>query len=134
MDAFQRRFRAGYSRVLVVGSDCPELTCTHIEAGIAALGRVSLVLGPAADGGYWLVGQRSPGCDVFSGVPWSSPHTLESTRVRARSAGVASSELEVLGDIDTEDDLRMALASDGLDRGLVRGLRADLAMSSQRSR
>ena len=73
------------------------------------------MLGPADDGGYWLIGQRQPGYDLFSGIPWSSPDTLTCTRCRLRSLEVAWSELETLGDIDTGPDLEREIAAGTLD-------------------
>jgi rSAM/selenodomain-associated transferase 1 len=110
-DTFARRFSEGRSRVIVVGSDCPGLTSDHLDAGISALEAVPVVLGPAGDGGYWLVGQRFPGARLFAGIPWSSPDTLAATRRRLETLGLKWTELEELRDIDTRSDLEEALAA-----------------------
>lgn len=104
-EAFRRRFAAGADAVVLVGSDCPGLRLRHLEAAFAALTTTPAVLGPAGDGGYWLVGQRPPAVDMFTGVPWSAPDTLAATRTRLRRLGVAWRELETLADVDTEDDV-----------------------------
>lgn len=108
-DAFRRRFADGEERVVVVGSDCPGITAGQLETAISALDTAPLVLAPAADGGYWLVAQRPPGVDLFSGVPWSTPDTLEATRRRLVDLGVAWRELVELRDVDTAGDLEAAL-------------------------
>ncbi len=69
-----------------------------------------MALGPAADGGYWLVAQQRPGVDLFTGIPWSSPDTLAATRRRLEALGATWVELDRLNDLDTEADLRAALA------------------------
>jgi uncharacterized protein len=103
--AFQLRFEQGWRRVVLVGSDCAQLSPRHLLRALEGLERSELVLGPASDGGYWLVGQRPPGVDVFSGVPWSTPETLTRTRARIAELAVACSELETLDDVDTVEDL-----------------------------
>ena len=109
-DAFARRFAEGEERVVLIGSDCPWFTATHVAKASAKLGGTDAVLGPSADGGYWLVAQRPPGLPLFARIPWSTPETLERTRNRIRSLGGTWSELEKLVDIDTAADLELALA------------------------
>jgi glycosyltransferase A (GT-A) superfamily protein (DUF2064 family) len=108
-DAFDRRFGDGFDRVVIVGSDCPRLEVEHLTGAVKALRDAAVVLGPAADGGYWMVAQRRPGVDLFTGIPWSSPDTLTETRQRLENLGAAWVEIEALDDIDTEADLRTAL-------------------------
>jgi rSAM/selenodomain-associated transferase 1 len=109
-DAFARRFAEGEGRVVVVGSDCPWFTATHVAKASAKLGGADAVLGPCTDGGYWLVAQRPPGLAMFARIPWSSPDTLERTRNRIKALGGTWFELEELVDIDTEEDLELVLA------------------------
>lgn len=108
--AFERRFAAGADAVILTGSDLPGLAAGHFLSARASLAGVPVVLGPATDGGYWLVGQRAPGLDLFSGVPWSSPDTLAATRARLIALGASYDELPVLRDLDTVEDLRATLA------------------------
>jgi len=116
---FARRFAEGFEAVVLVGSDCAGLTANHVAAGFEELDRYPAVLGPAHDGGYWLVGQRRPGADIFSGIPWSSPDTLEATRRRIKDKEMRWAELGVLRDIDTMSDLDAELASGKLGTRLV---------------
>lgn len=113
-NAFTRRFAEGYRRVVVVGSDCPELAPHHLEGALAGLARHPVVLGPACDGGYWLVGVRAPALDVFTDIPWSTPGVLDATRARLRALGVSWLELECLHDVDTGTDLRRVLDGETL--------------------
>jgi rSAM/selenodomain-associated transferase 1 len=108
-DAFARRFAEGEERVVVVGSDCPWIKPTHIAKAAAKLGGHDTVVGPANDGGYWLVAQKPPGLAIFTHIPWSSPETLEKTRQRIAALGGTWTELEELIDIDTAEDLEIVL-------------------------
>jgi rSAM/selenodomain-associated transferase 1 len=108
-DAFNRRFGEGYDRVVIVGSDCPHLRVEHLKASVDALDRAPVVLGPAFDGGYWLVAQTRPGVDLLVDIPWSSSDTLAATRKRLKKLETSWVELVELDDVDTEDDLRRAL-------------------------
>jgi uncharacterized protein len=91
--------------VVIVGTDIPDITRAHIAAAFRALGRHDAVLGPAADGGYWLVGLRRRPCVLrpYAGVRWSSAHALADTlaNLRGRSVGM----LPILHDVDTAADL-----------------------------
>ncbi|MEN8163783.1 MAG: TIGR04282 family arsenosugar biosynthesis glycosyltransferase [Acidobacteriota bacterium] len=104
-DAFRLRFAEGADRALLIGSDCPGVTRAHLLKAIECLSDVPVVLGPAEDGGYWAIGQRAPGRDCFSGVPWSSGTTLQATRERLLLLDVEWVETETLADVDTAEDL-----------------------------
>jgi len=108
--SFQEHFTLGLDSVLLIGSDCPGLTRDELLNAFEVLSGVSVVLGPAEDGGYWAIGQRSPGVDCFTGVPWSSPETLRITRDRLRFMGVPWTEIETLADVDTVGDLKLFLS------------------------
>ena len=89
---------------VVVGSDIPDLAARHVAAAFVALGRADIVFGPAGDGGYWLVGTRSPAVvpGLFRGVRWSGPHALADTLSNAANRRVAL--LEPLDDVDEPAD------------------------------
>jgi glycosyltransferase A (GT-A) superfamily protein (DUF2064 family) len=98
--------------VLIVGSDCPAMTRDHIFTAFRALGSHDAVVGPAEDGGYWLIGvKRTPRIPrLFEGVRWSSPNALSDTLLSLpRSWRVAA--LPMLRDIDTLEDLRATSAT-----------------------
>ena len=122
-DAFRRRFAEGETRVMIVGSDCPWMTAEHLRSAASALDQNDVVLGPAVDGGYWLVGQRPPGVDLFTDIPWSSHNTLDQTRRRLAEIDAAWTETERLRDIDTREELLVALNDPSLPEDLRRRLR-----------
>lgn len=124
---YDRRFSDGLDRVVIIGSDNAHLQPEFIRSAFSVLESDPVVLGPAEDGGYWLVGQRSPGVDLFKDVPWSSPKTLETTRERLRALGVDWSEIETLPDIDTVEDLRSAIKDPRVPEHLRRELASALA-------
>ncbi len=98
--------RFGHAPVVIVGSDIPDIDARHIDAAFRVLGAHDAVLGPAADGGYWLVGARDPLSlpDAFQGVRWSGPHALADTLDNLKGCRVAL--LETLTDVDDADDLK----------------------------
>ena len=104
--AFDCHFASGAERVVVIGSDCPEMAGRDVRDAWDALADHDVVLGPAADGGYWLVGLRSSRPGLFSGISWSSATVLEKTLTRARREGLAIHLLRTLRDVDTADDLQ----------------------------
>ncbi len=91
--------------VVIVGSDIPDLRPTHVARAFRALGDHDWVFGPAADGGYWLLGarRRRPPRETFAQVRWSSAHALADTLANLKGARIAT--LEALIDVDTGDDL-----------------------------
>jgi rSAM/selenodomain-associated transferase 1 len=102
--AFERAFAESFEQVLAVGTDCPQLTRAHFQDAWERLNETDAVVGPAVDGGYYLIGLRSPAPELFSEIPWSSPVTLEATLRAAESAGLTVSRLETLRDVDSIDD------------------------------
>ncbi len=97
--------RFGHAPTVIVGSDIPDIEASHIDAAFRALGAHDAVLGPAADGGYWLIGARDPlGLpDPFRGVRWSGPDALSDTLTNLGGRRVAL--LETLADVDVPEDL-----------------------------
>ena len=87
--------------------DIPDLRPHHVEGAFRLLGRHDAVFGPAADGGYWLVGLRRGPClpGLFTGVRWSSQHALADTLANL-APGRTSALLETLDDIDDGAALR----------------------------
>jgi rSAM/selenodomain-associated transferase 2/rSAM/selenodomain-associated transferase 1 len=103
--AFADAFGSGGERVVIVGTDLPELTPAHVRASWRALRRADLVLGPARDGGYGLIGLRKSCPSLFEGIAWSTGAVLRQTLARARAAGLSVELLAALRDIDGPDDL-----------------------------
>jgi rSAM/selenodomain-associated transferase 2/rSAM/selenodomain-associated transferase 1 len=96
--------QAPHQPLLIVGTDCPALTPEHLQQAADALQTVDVVLIPAEDGGYVLIGCRKPVPEVFSGVAWSTPQVLEQTRERLHGAGARWRELGTLWDVDEPAD------------------------------
>ena len=94
-----------YKAVLLVGSDCPGMDAAYLQRARAALERVPVVLGPATDGGYVLVGSRVDRIDMFEDIPWGTEEVMCLTRKRLRDAGLSWLEMEPLADIDVPEDL-----------------------------
>jgi rSAM/selenodomain-associated transferase 1 len=105
--ACARGFAAGYSPVLLRGSDTPDLPAAVVAEAheVLAAKAAQVVLGPATDGGYYLVGLASPQPHLFQGPVWSSSTVLEETLVIARRRGLAVHLLPAWTDIDTTADL-----------------------------
>jgi uncharacterized protein len=90
---------------LLVGTDCPALTTAHLRQAAQSLRDHDVVLAPAQDGGYVLIGTREPQPSLFAGDTWGTPHVIEQTRARASAWRLRMCELPTLWDIDTEDNL-----------------------------
>lgn len=103
--AFRQAFAQGYSKVIIIGSDCYQLTRAHLEEAFQALDQMSAVLGPSTDGGYYLLGMNKLLPAVFENKSWSTESVAEDTRSDFRKEGFGWKELEPLTDIDTENDL-----------------------------
>jgi len=121
-NAFAASFAAGATNVVIIGSDCPSVTTEDIRRACAALLTNDVVLGPAADGGYWLIGLRQPQPNLFQGISWSTDSVFADTIAHARNAGLSVEVLRELEDVDTAEDWRRFLS------------RQDLGHSSQRGR
>lgn len=90
---------------LVIGTDCPAFTAAHLHDAAGALATRDVVLIPAEDGGYVLIGAKAPHAGLFEDMTWSAPTVLAETRKRIAACGLTSRELPPLWDVDTEDDL-----------------------------
>lgn len=104
--AFQRHFDEGARRVIVIGSDCPGVDAGLVSRALAALDEHDLVLGPAHDGGYYLIGLRAPVRQLFRSIAWSTKAVLGQTFARARQLGLSAVLLPRLRDVDTASDAR----------------------------
>jgi hypothetical protein len=109
--AFARNFAAGFGSVLLRGSDVPDLPAAVVSEAAAVLtsGQAQVLLGPATDGGYHLVGLTEPQPALFQGPAWSSSTVLTDTLCLARQLGLRVHLLPPWADIDTYDNLRTFL-------------------------
>ncbi len=103
--AFQSAFDQGCDRVLTIGIDCPEITATILQQATDALSSHDAVLGPATDGGYYLIGLTHLCTELFQGIDWGTDVVLQQTLDAATKAQLAIAQLTPLTDIDRPDDL-----------------------------
>ena len=104
--ALETALTEGAPAAVLVGSDCPGLTADVLSSALAALeAGADAVLGPAEDGGYYLIRPRRPAPALFQGIPWGGPEVAAATRARAIEAGLRMEEMATLRDIDTPADL-----------------------------
>jgi rSAM/selenodomain-associated transferase 2/rSAM/selenodomain-associated transferase 1 len=107
-NAFGRVFAAGYSAVVMIGSDLPSLPTSHLADAFRCLrdGPDVVVIGPASDGGYYLIGLRRLCPALFTSIAWSTADVLTNTTKIAETSGVTVSLVSPWHDVDTVDDLR----------------------------
>ena len=103
--AFHEAFSAGMARVIIVGTDCPGLTGGLVQTACEALMDNDVVLGPAKDGGYYLIGLRKPVPHLFGGIPWGTGEVLPKTLRIAADLKLQVFLLEPLDDVDRPEDL-----------------------------
>jgi rSAM/selenodomain-associated transferase 1 len=96
---------AGGAHAVVFGSDCPWLGAAHTGEAFDALERADVVIGPASDGGYTLIGLRAPRPELFHGIEWGSSRVMAQTLARTSEGGPRVERLETLDDLDDAEDL-----------------------------
>jgi rSAM/selenodomain-associated transferase 1 len=103
--AVAAEFADGAPSVVVLGADVPHIPRMRIEGAVRALSDVDVVLGPAEDGGYYLIGVRRPLPELFRGIAWGTAEVLATTRARAAAAGLQVRLLPVTFDVDEPADI-----------------------------
>lgn len=103
---FEGEFEEGADRVVLIGSDAPALDPSVVVSAFLCLEGRDVVLGPASDGGYYLVGARGEPPPIFEGVDWSTPKVLSQTIDRLNSTGLTLGLLPPCYDIDVPADLQ----------------------------
>ncbi len=98
--AFAFVFQKEYERVITIGSDILGLTAEIILQGFSALENHEVVLGPALDGGYYLIGLNHDHPELFEDIPWSTDAVLDTTIAAVKKTGLAHYLLCALGDLD----------------------------------
>jgi hypothetical protein len=106
-DAFHEAFQQGCERVVIIGTDCPGITSRTLASAFAALRHNDLTLGPASDGGYYLIGLRRLIPQLFDRILWGTDGVLRHTLQIAEAGDLRCSLLERLDDVDRPEDLRM---------------------------
>jgi uncharacterized protein len=104
-NAFCDTFDKGYQRVVLIGTDTPELEVADLARAFELLEEFPVVMGPALDGGYYLVAANRPRPQLFSGITWSTATVLEETVAAASALSLEVGYVRRLGDVDYLGDL-----------------------------
>lgn len=104
--AFSRHFRNQTERMLIIGTDCPQLSVKILKEAFNLLVKHDVVIGPAYDGGYYLIGLRQPVPELFDNVPWGTAEVLSCTVDIVNRFGLSYALLEQLHDVDRPSDLK----------------------------
>jgi rSAM/selenodomain-associated transferase 1 len=107
-NGFAEVFSMGYKRVVLIGSDIPDLPIENVEEAFESLKKVDAVIGPAYDGGYYLIGFKDKTYfpQVFEGIAWGTKNVFEETMRKLKRFRRAVYVLPYQRDIDTAEDLR----------------------------
>jgi rSAM/selenodomain-associated transferase 2/rSAM/selenodomain-associated transferase 1 len=103
--ATKSAFEAGAKRVVVIGTDCPSLTSSDLRTAFDQLEAHDIVIGPAQDGGYYLIGLNAELASLFADIDWSTSQVLEQTLHKTRELGLRVHQLRMLPDVDYPEDL-----------------------------
>lgn len=104
LNAFQEMFARGAIKTIVIGSDNPDVNSDLINNAFEVLDSVDIVIGPATDGGYYLLGMKVLHPELFHSIPWSTAVVYETTVCRIQESGLNYQSLRELRDIDEEQD------------------------------
>jgi rSAM/selenodomain-associated transferase 1 len=105
LSGFKRAFTRGMNQVVVIGSDCPALDKEILAQAFQSLQQSEVVLGPAADGGYYLIGLSRLIPELFANIAWGTGEVLAKTQQIAQSLSLQVSYLPLLHDVDVPEDL-----------------------------
>jgi rSAM/selenodomain-associated transferase 1 len=112
---FDTLFARGYKQVVMVGTDVPSLPLEQYKQACTLLASHDLVLGPALDGGYYLIGLKRPMPNLFTGIPWSTGQVLSLTQEKARTLKLTVAVTDPWRDVDTAEDLLALIDANALD-------------------
>jgi len=107
-NAFIRCFSEGFERAVLIGSDLPDLAPAVLQEAMASLGEHDVVIGPASDGGYYLIGFHDDTLvpQVFQGIPWSTETVFQETMAILRNSALSIGQAPEWNDVDTVEDLK----------------------------
>jgi len=105
-NAFAATFQKGYDKIVIIGTDCPDLNAGIIMNAFAYLNSHDVVIGPAEDGGYYLLGMKQLYSELFENIIWSTNTVLNETQMKCTALQLNYCLLPVLKDIDEEKDLQ----------------------------
>jgi uncharacterized protein len=104
-NAFADVLNSAYQKVIIIGTDCPGICPEILQQAFDELNNTDVVIGPAADGGYYLLGMKDLHLQLFDTIEWSTPAVLQTTIDRCTQTKLRYQLLEELSDIDEEKDL-----------------------------
>lgn len=104
-NAFDLLFEKEYEKVVIIGSDCLDLSADHLKSAFTQLAHNEFVIGPANDGGYYLLGMKKNHAGIFVDKNWGNDSVFTETSASIRKLGLSMYKLENLNDIDEEKDL-----------------------------
>lgn len=104
-NAFNSSFTAGYEKIVIIGTDCPGINKSILENAFMALNNLDIVIGPATDGGYYLLGMKKECPFLFQNIEWSTDKVLQQTIDLCNKNRLSYFLLPELSDIDEEKDL-----------------------------
>ncbi len=128
--AFQTVFAHGYRQVVLMGTDVPTLPLDHFKQALTSLENQDLVLGPAIDGGYYLIGLKRMAAELFADIPWSTDQVLRLTQEKAARIGLKTSLIHPWRDIDTLTDLEVFIEACAAETKIPKNERAFSARTS----
>lgn len=105
LDAFDKGFSSKAEKIVLIGTDCPDLKIDIVMQAFLELENKDLVVGPASDGGYYLIGLSKRAPFLFKGISWGSDKVLKQTHEKAFECGVKTAILDTLSDVDRPEDL-----------------------------
>ncbi len=109
LHAFDTLFQQGYQKIIIIGTDCFELSSSILSDAFTVLDGKEVVIGPSVDGGYYLLGMRQFFPFLFEEKAWSTDSVYSSTVQQLAMQNISYDLLPVLNDIDTEDDWKQHL-------------------------
>lgn len=112
-NAFLKGFDLGYKSIALIGSDIPQINQAYFKKALEDLDKQEVIIGPALDGGYYLIGFRKDSFlpEVFTGIRWSMPDVLQKTLAILKAHHRETAMLPIFSDIDTAEDLMRILNS-----------------------
>jgi len=105
--ALESAFQSGSERIVIIGSDCPELDASLLQQAFTHLRQHDLVIGPAIDGGYYLIGLRRFVPELLTGITWSTSQVFAQTLKIAVELNLSIAQLPTLSDVDYPQDLEI---------------------------
>jgi len=130
--AMQDAFEQGAQEVLLTGTDLPTLPRAHLVEALTLVKRHDVVLGPTADGGYYLIGLRKMVPALFDGIAWSTASAFAETKKKIEQAGLSLGLLPECRDLDTLEDLKVFIGLCGKERAMTKRTEGALRLIAAR--